>query len=173
MLRGVTARIDLEAAGHNFVSVSRAVKDRPVIAVVKADGYGHGAVEVSRAFQEAGAYALAVAFVSEARQLRDSGIKLPVLVLFDRTDIPDFFDLDLTPVIHDLGTAEAFSREASKRNTTLNIHVKVDTGMGRMGVIDPSLIKTIASLPNLSITGLMGHLSDADLADMDFISHLF
>ncbi|MFC1769720.1 alanine racemase [Nitrospirota bacterium] len=164
MHRGLLARIDLDAARHNL----RLLKHKKVIAVVKADAYGHGAVELSRAFVEAGADALAVAFVSEALELREAGITAPVLVLFDRSNIPDYFEHDLTPVIHDMKTAEAFSREAGKRNSEIEVHVKVDTGMGRMGFESGSDIQSILSLPNLNITGLMSHFSDADLADPEF-----
>jgi alanine racemase len=165
VLRGLSTRIDLGAARRNLKRITTAAGNRRVFAVVKADAYGHGAPELSRAFIEEGAEALAVAFVSEARELRDAGIKASILVLFDRTEVPAFFDLGLMPVIHDLKTARAFSKEAISRNTTIRVHVKVDTGMGRMGLEDPSELKEIARLDNIEITGLMSHLSDADLAD--------
>lgn len=137
-----------------------------MIAVVKADAYGHGAVNISKALIEGGAATLAVAFVSEARALREAGIeKTPLLVLFDRSEIPAFFDLELMPVIHDLKTAQEFSREAVRRNVTLPVHLKVDTGMGRMGIENPSHITEVKKLPGLEIISLMSHLSDADLAD--------
>ena len=165
MRRGLIARIDLRAARSNLKHISKAAGGRHVIAVVKADAYGHGAVELSRAFLEAGAQTLAVAFVSEAVRLREAGITSPMLVLFDRSDIKSFFDLDLTPVIHDMNTAEEFSRAAQHREKPIKVHVKVDTGMGRMGLEDPADLAKIAGLPGLEITGLMSHLSDADLAD--------
>ncbi len=136
-----------------------------MIAVVKADAYGHGAVELSRAFIEGGADCLAVAFVSEARELRDSGITAPVLVLFDRSEIPAFFDIDLTPVIHDMKTAREFSKEAVRRGRDLPVHVKTDTGMGRMGLEDTADISDLLKLPGLKCVALMSHLSDADLAE--------
>jgi alanine racemase len=168
VLRGVTAEIDLEAAKHNLQSVRKAVNDLPVIAVVKADAYGHGARELSRAFTEAGASALAVAFISEAAAIREAGVKAPLLVLFDDSGIEDYFDLGLTPVIHDLKTAEALSREASKRATTLDVHLKVDTGMARLGFTDEGEMARVPELPNLRVTGLMSHFSEADLADRDY-----
>lgn len=169
MDRGITAEIDLGAAAHNFNALKETVNGLPVIAVVKADAYGHGAPEISRIFEQNGATALAVAFVSEARELRASGIKLPLMVLFDRTEIPSFFELGLTPVIHDSKTAGMFSKEASRRNTTLDVHLKVDTGMGRMGVEGLEEIEKITGLSNLKIAGLLSHLSEADLEDREFV----
>jgi alanine racemase len=167
--RGLTAEIDLEAAAHNFREVSRTAANRPVVAVVKADAYGHGAVELSKVYERLGVHALAVAFVSEARELREADITRPIMVLFDRSEIPAYFDLNLTPVLHDLGTAEAFSREASRRNITLGVHVKYDTGMGRMGTLDLNELRSITALPSLKIDGLMSHFSEADIADKDYL----
>lgn len=165
MRRGLLARIDLKAARKNLELISEAANGCSVIAVVKADAYGHGAVELSQTFLNAGASMLAVAFVSEARRLREAEINAPLLVLFDRSDIPEFFDLNLTPVIHDMKTAKEFSKEALNRNTEIKVHVKVDTGMGRMGLEDPADIQKILALDGLNVAGLMSHLSDADLID--------
>ncbi|NIR14711.1 MAG: alanine racemase, partial [Desulfobacterales bacterium] len=156
-------------AEHNFREISRIVGHRPVIAVIKADAYGHGAIELARTLVKAGAYALAVAFVSEAQELRSAGIDHPLLVLFDRSEIPQYFDLNLTPVLHDLKTARKFSDEAQKRGVTLNVHVKADTGMGRMGTLDSDEIFSIASLPGLHIAGFMSHFSEADIADPAYV----
>jgi alanine racemase len=167
--RGVTAEINLAAAARNLNELKRAVGGVPVIAVVKADAYGHGAVELSRTYEKTGVHSLAVAFVSEAVELREAGIRLPILVLFDRSDAPAFFEHSLTPVIHDTKTAKDFSREAEARGLPLEVHVKVDTGMGRMGLLEPEGIPAITSLPGLRVTGLMSHFSEADLADTDFM----
>ena len=89
MHRGPVAEISLSAIAHNLRTVQRIVKNRPVIAVVKADAYGHGAVEVSKRLLKEGISYLAVAYISEARELRDSGINLPIIVLFDKGAIKD------------------------------------------------------------------------------------
>jgi alanine racemase len=167
--RGITAEIDLRAAAHNFNAIRDSVNGLPVIAVVKADAYGHGAPEISKILEQNGVTALAVAFVSEARELRSGGIKIPLIVLFDKTEIPSFFDLNLMPVIHDAMTAQAFSKEASRRNIIIDVHIKVDTGMGRMGIENPEDIERIAGLPNLRIVGLLSHLSEADIEDKEFV----
>jgi alanine racemase len=169
--RGLTAEIDLGAAARNLATVRRAAGGRPVIAVVKADAYGHGAVEISRALERAGAHALAVAFVSEARELREAGIKLPVLVLFDRSEAGAYFAMGLTPVLHDLKTARAFSEEAQKRNAPIGVHLKLDTGMGRMGFGSKEEMAQAVGLPGLEVKGFMSHFSEADLGDMEFMRY--
>jgi alanine racemase len=166
--RGLTAEIDLDAAEHNFNALKSTVNNLPVIAVVKADAYGHGAARLSRTFEKAGAHALAVAFTSEALELREHGVGAPILVLFDRSHVSEYFDHRLTPVIHDLGAAQAFSAEAGRRNLRLGVHLKVDTGMGRMGLSGQAEVERAASLPNLEVAGLMSHFSEADLADVDY-----
>lgn len=168
MLRGIVTEIDLQAAESNLKTVRAAAGGLPAIAVVKADAYGHGAPALGAAFLKAGADMLAVAFISEARELRESGIKAPILVLFDASEPEAFFDLGLTPVIHDLKSAGLLAKEAERRGATLDIHVKVDTGMGRMGLDDPALLSLIADLRNIRITGIMSHLSDADASDKEF-----
>jgi len=168
--RGLSAEIDLDAALHNFREIAQAASGRPVIAVVKADAYGHGAAELSKVFVQAGAYALAVAFVSEARDLRSTGITIPIIVLFDRSEVPVYFDLGLTPVLHDIKTAEAFSSEATRRNSSIDIHLKVDTGMGRMGSLHVEELLKIAALPGLNAVGLMSHFSEADIADASYLN---
>lgn len=170
MRRGLSLSVDLDAARHNLEVISKHSGRRPTIAVVKADAYGHGAVELSKKFLEAGAHSLAVAFVSEARELRDAGITAPILVLFDRTGIDSFFDLSLTPVIHDARTARAFNSEAEKKGTRIDAHIKIDTGMGRMGLPsgDVGAISEILDMKNIRVTGLMSHFADADLEDKKF-----
>jgi alanine racemase len=167
--RGITAEIDLDAALKNLEAIRKAVNGLPVIAVVKADAYGHGAAEVARLYEDVEVHALAVAFVSEAEELREAGIKSPILVLFDNTEPEKYLKLGLTPVIHTLKAAEAFSREAEKQNVTLDVHVKVDTGMGRVGFDNETDVLKILEMKNLNVVGLMSHLSEADLADPDFV----
>ncbi|MHB8881997.1 MAG: alanine racemase [Thermodesulfovibrionales bacterium] len=172
MNRGPSAEIDLSALQHNLGILRNITHDRSVIAVVKADAYGHGAVEVSRRLLAEGVSTLAVAFTGEARQLREAGITAPMLVLFDHDDHDSFFDLSLTPVIHDLHAAEEFSRAAQKKGRVLPVHLKIDTGMGRLGFgPDRALTEAvrIAGLPGISLEGLMSHFSEADLADRSYV----
>ncbi len=169
--RGAVAEIDLNAVSHNFRTVKRLTGNRPVIAVVKADAYGHGAVEAAKRLADEGVLFLAVAFTGEAIKLREAGVRTPILVLFDKNDLPDFFEYHLTPVLHDLPTAKMFSREAGKRNRSLDVHVKIDTGMGRLGFHSSEIMKeltAIRKMPNLRITGLMSHFSDSDISDTSY-----
>lgn len=173
MDRGAIAEIDLSAIAHNLKAVKKAVKERPVIAVVKANAYGHGCIEVSKKLIQDGASFLAVAYTGEAISLRGAGIAAPIIVLFDCEDVENFFDFDLLPVIHDITTALALSREARKRRTMIKVHVKIDTGMGRLGFCSEHVINDIiqiASMEGIELAGLMSHFSDADLSDRSFAS---
>lgn len=164
MIRGAIAEIDLKALGHNFKTIKKITKNLPVIAVVKADAYGHGAVEISKRLSRLGADYLAVAFSEEAKELRESGIDSPIIVLFDN-DFRDFFKLNLIPVIHDKKYAHFLSKEALKNNREIIIHIKIDTGMGRLGIPCDRAVEDIVEIANLkgiNIEGVMSHLSDAD-----------
>jgi len=172
--RGAVAEIDRSALLHNLRTIQAKIGHKSVIAVVKADAYGHGSVEVARTLVTQGADFLAVAFVEEATLLRSAGIGVKILVLFDQSDISAFFDLNLIPVIHDKGAAVAFSHEARKRNRALPVHIKIDTGMGRMGLREESAAAdavAIAGLEGLVLEGLLSHFSEADLADRSFAVH--
>jgi alanine racemase len=169
--RGAVAEINLSAIAYNLKIVNRSVKERPVIAVVKADAYGHGCIEVSKRLIQEGISFLAVAYTGEAIHLRDAGITAPIIVLFDCKDIHNFFDFDLVPVIQTSTAASALSREAKKRGTTIKVHVKVDTGMGRLGLHGKHVIKdimNIAGMDGIELAGLMSHFSDADLSDTSY-----
>jgi alanine racemase len=169
--RGAVAEISLSAIAYNLKFVKKIIKNLPVIAVVKADAYGHGAVEVSKRLIKEGISYLAVAYTSEAIELRNSGIHVPIIVLFDRGDIKDFLDYKLIPVIYDVDTALSFSNEARKRRTKIKVHVKVDTGMGRLGLsgdhVVTDLIK-ISEMEGIELAGLLSHFSEADLSDMSY-----
>lgn len=167
MKRGTVAEIDLAALSRNFATVQRLGADRPVIAVVKADAYGHGAVEAARRLSADGAALLAVAFTNEARELRAAGITGPLLVLFD-PDPEDVLEYHLTPVITDVKAARALSRAAERRGRTVPVHLKFDTGMGRLGLLSVNDGLEIAALKGISVDGLMSHFSEADLADSSF-----
>ena len=171
MNRGAVAEINLSAIAYNLQSVRKIVKNRPVIAVVKADAYGHGAVEVSKKLFEEKVSFLAVAFTGEAIELREAGIKSPIIVLFDTGYIKEFFDFKLIPVIYNVDTASSLSAEAKKKNIIIKVHVKIDTGMGRLGLsgnhIVNDLIK-ISEMEGIELAGLLSHFSEADLSDRSY-----
>lgn len=167
--RGAIAEIDLNAIAGNLRVIKKISNNSPIIAVVKADAYGHGAVEISKRLVNEGVEYLAVAFTEEAKELRDAGINIPILVLFDH-DIEDIVKYNLIPVIHDKKTALFLSKEAEKNNKEVNVHVKIDTGMGRLGLTTNAAkdVLEIANLKGINIDGLMSHFSEADLADATF-----
>ncbi len=169
MQRGPVAEIDLEAISNNLRVIKGLSGDRQVIPVVKADAYGHGAVEISRRLVKDGVWCLAVAFTGEAKILRDAGITAPLLVLFD-PDVSDIFTHNLIPAIADMKTALALSKEAGRVRKQLRVHVKVDTGMGRLGFRGDVVkeVLEVASLKGLVVEGVMSHFSEADLSDASF-----
>jgi alanine racemase len=169
--RGAIAEIDLSAIAHNLGVVRKTTDNRPVIAVVKADAYGHGAVGVSKKLLQEGIPYLAVAYVSEAKMLRDEGITAPIIVLFDGDDRDAFFDLALIPVVYSKETAASLSSEAMKRKTVKQIHIKIDTGMGRLGFHGDTVVEdimAISGMPGIEIEGLLSHFSEADLSDRSY-----
>lgn len=167
MSRFLQAEIDLNALNQNLSKIKSILKSArsscKIIAVVKADAYGHGAVEIARSLETQHVDYLGVAFFEEAVILRESGIKSKILVFFDK-EVEGIFKYGVTPVIFDFKQAKKLSNEACKRGITLPVHIKVDTGMGRLGIYnDPcGTIKKIASLPYLKIEGIMSHLSQAE-----------
>jgi alanine racemase len=172
--RGPLAEIDLSALQHNLEIVRKIIDKRPVIAVVKADAYGHGSVEIARKLTGLGVAHLAVAYTGEAKLLRESGIAAEIIVLFDRSDIDDYFTYGLVPVIHDKGTAREFGVEAVKRGRSVRVHMKIDTGMGRIGFIPEKAVSDaveISGWEGIELAGLMSHFSEADLADRSYALH--
>lgn len=170
-LQKVFAEIDLRALTHNLGVVRKKIGDRKILAVVKADAYGHGAVTISKHLIKNGVPALGVAFTKEGIELRESGIDSPILVFFDRDNIDSCLEYNLTPVVFDFNTAKTISSRAAKLNRSAPIHIKVDTGMGRVGFSLNNASKEIAKiagLRNIELEGLMSHFSEADLQDKEF-----
>ena len=112
-----------------------------------------------------------MAYTSEAIALRRAGIKAPIIVLFDKNNIEDYLKYSLIPVVHDVKTAQRFSKEAKARKYTVNLHIKVDTGMGRLGFNMEDIEKEMSAIGKMnfiSVRGLMSHFSDADLYDRSY-----
>lgn len=172
MIRGAIAEINLSAIANNLREIKNLVKEKEIIAVVKADAYGHGAVEVTKRLVKEGVKYLAVAYISEALELRNAGINANIIVLFDCENIKELFDYNLTPVIHDVKTAKLISKEAKRRNKPVSVHVKIDTGMGRLGLCNHDRVVEeilhISKLPFIMVRGLLSHFSEADLADRTY-----
>ena len=175
MDRFVWAEIDLGAIAHNFREIKKCIKGgAKLCAVVKANAYGHGAVPVAHKALEAGAYYLAVATVSEALELRAAGITAPILILgiVPAEAAGALVEQDITQTVCDFGLAEAISKEAVGRGKRARIHLKVETGMGRIGVRPEeavALAKKIVTLPSLELEGMFSHFAAADEADKSFV----
>jgi alanine racemase len=173
--RPTVARIDLSNLTFNFKSVREFIgPDVRCMAVIKADAYGHGAVHCGRRLEADGADWLGVATLEEAIELRDAGIRLPILCLGGVWPGQEetFFRANITPIIFDLDSAARIDRAASGAGRQATVHVKIDTGMGRVGVPHADAAAFAAALrrfENLEVSAIMSHLAAADdLAANDF-----
>jgi len=168
------AEIDLGALAHNYRQLRQlAPPSVKFLAVVKADAYGHGAIPVSKKLEELRADFLGVATVAEGIELRNAGIKKPILVLSGiyQEEVEDVLAYQLTPMVFRLEIAEALSAEARARGTQVPIHIKVDTGMGRIGVLSeeaPAFVNRVRKLKNLELEGIASHFSMADEGNSSF-----
>mgnify|MGYP003732359527 FL=1 len=172
--RPTWAEIDLTAIKHNILMIRNKVSPAIIMAIVKADAYGHGMLEVSRACLQEGVEWLGVASLDEAIHLREAGIKSPVLVL---GFIPEEFaeatvEYDISASVFSLSFARALSQAASKLSRSARVHIKIDSGMGRLGFAPiPSslaLVQEIAALPGIEVEGIFTHFADADAEDKSF-----
>ncbi|MEJ5186874.1 MAG: alanine racemase [Candidatus Geothermincolales bacterium] len=167
LVRPTWALVDLDCIRHNVRLYRRLVGESCVImAVVKADAYGHGDVAVARAALEAGAGRLGVALVEEAERLRRAGIKAPVHLLFEPppTSARRVLELDLVPSVYSFPFLEALSREAARRGSRLPVHVKVDTGMHRVGAPPAEAFRLAVAAhrdPHLLLEGVYTHFAMA------------
>jgi alanine racemase len=168
--RPTVATVDLSALRSNFRASREFIgKSVKYMAVVKADAYGHGAVECSRALEQEKVDWLAVALPEEAIELRDAGIMLPILSLGGcwPGQERELLEYNITPVISDLASAQRLDR-AAVGHTPFLVHIKIDTGMGRLGRRwneSAQFAAELASLPNIVVDGLMTHFAVADKLD--------
>lgn len=168
------AEISLDGIRYNYTQLaSRLPAGCRYLGVVKADAYGHGAVEVSETLEKAGADYLAVACLDEAAKLRDAGIKLPLLILGHTPEeyTRDLMGLDLTQAVADLESAKRYSAEAEKAGGTLRCHLKLDTGMGRLGFSarrETEKLGAAAALPGLDPEGAFTHFAVSDEGDEEY-----
>jgi alanine racemase len=166
--RPTVALVDLSAIADNIRGIRARVGDSVrIMPAVKANGYGHGAVEVSKACLAAGADALCVAMLEEAVQLRQAEIKTPIMVLGCSTPdcAGDLVKHDVESTVCDLGIAQALSDAAKRQGKLARVHLKVDTGMGRIGVRAADAVdvaRKIAAMPNLKLQGIFTHFPSAD-----------
>ncbi|MGI8639213.1 MAG: alanine racemase [Pyrinomonadaceae bacterium] len=173
--RPTWAEIHLDNLAFNFHSVKDFIgQNIKYMAIVKADGYGHGAIECARRLEKRGINWFGVALPEEGLELRESGIKNPILCLgsFWSGQEKLLLEHNLTPVIYQLEIAEKFNRAASEKGLIADIHVKVDTGMGRIGIRFDEVkvfVEGLKQFNSLRVEGIMTHFAAADnLSENDF-----
>lgn len=177
--RGAWAEINLDAVAHNVQAAKANLKPTTKLcAVVKADAYGHGAVRVAQEAVRNGADFLAVALLQEAVKLRDAGIDTSILIL--GAMLPEVAELvvryDISQAVFDEERLYALNAAALKLHTKAKIHIKIDTGMHRIGlhVKDAgSFAKLAASLPGITIEGVFSHFATADADDKEYAAYQF
>ena len=171
--RPTWALINLDALATNFQFIRRHVNPQvKMMAVVKANAYGHGAVQCARRLEAEGVDWFGVAAPEEGQELRESGIKKPILCLggFWEGQAELCLHSNLTPVIYRIDMAESLDRAARDAGTVADVHVKIDTGMGRLGIRHEAAVEFADALKvfkNIRVDGLMTHLAAADDPDKD------
>jgi alanine racemase len=174
MIRSTVAHVDLAALQANFVAIQRYLSTEHgrtppgVIAVVKANAYGHGSTRVALALEQAGATMLACADIEEGIVIRQAGVRVPVLVFgaLSVSDLDGLFEFALTPTISTPGAARAVQAAAARHKTTIGYHLKIDTGMNRLGFRHDNLRRTLPDLlasANLRLEAVYTHFASADV----------
>ncbi len=177
--RPTYAEIDLNKLRHNIAAVKKILAPgTKFMAIVKADAYGHGATEIARAAEKAGADFLGVASLGEAIELRASSVTAPILILSETSHkyVDRLVTADLTQTVYTPEFAQMISDIAAGMGRKAKVHVKVDTGMGRVGVLPEkaiAFIKKIKTLPGLELEGIFTHFSKADDQRSDFTALQF
>ena len=178
MIRSTVAHVDLAALQANFKAIqeflAQGFSPPPrIIAVVKANAYGHGAERVAIALEAAGADLLACADIEEAVVLRRAGVRVPILIFgaLSVSDLDGLFEFALTPTISTPSAARAVQAAAAKHTTTLGYHLKIDTGMNRLGFRHDNLRRTLPELlasSNLRLEAIYTHFATADESESPF-----
>jgi alanine racemase len=178
-VRPTRAEINLGHLRHNLKVVKRAGGRSKVFGVLKADGYGHGAPAVARTLERAGIDGFCLALLEEAVELREAGIRVPLLVMggYYGQAWGEVIARKITPVIYDVAQAEGIAREvrlaSDRRSGPVGVHFKIDTGMGRLGCELGELatvLDRIREIPEVRIDGWMTHLACADDEDLAAVS---
>lgn len=172
--------IDLDALKHNFEEIRKATTDGAgILAVVKADAYGHGALEIAKTLIDSGAAGLCLATIDEAVELRKHGIDVPMMTLgfTDPVRFKDAVKYDVEQSVYSYEIAKALSDEALAQGKKCRIHIKLDTGMGRIGFkTDGSETEEIVrscTLPGIEPYGVFSHFAVADTDDDDYTRKQF
>lgn len=188
----VWAEIDLKAIAHNIRELRRITNPKArFMAVVKANAYGHGIIEVAKQSLENGTEVLGVANIEEGSQIRKAGIKAPVLILSyaPPEQSKKLIEFNLTQTVYSYETAKLLSEAASAYGKKIKVHIKVDTGMGRLGLLPNQLglskynkeitdssvseVESIFRLPMLEIEGIFTHFATADKSNRSYANNQF
>lgn len=176
MIRPTVAHVDLEAIRANFHAIAGFLSGRAgLIAVVKANAYGHGAPQVALALERAGAAMLACADIEEGIVLREAGVRMPILVFgaLSVSDLEGVVTHRLTPTISTPSAARALQAIAARHGVTLRCHLKIDTGMNRLGFRHDNLRRTVpevAGSRNLIVDAVYTHFATADDPDLPYFA---
>jgi alanine racemase len=171
--RWAWAQIDLGALRHNVAMLAAHTAPQQLWAVVKADAYGHGAVECARVALQSGAQGLCVALVQEGIVLRQAGINAPILIMSEQPEeqFRDIISYGLIATLYNESTIVRFARTASELEIMASVHVKVDSGMHRVGVQPDNAVRVaslVADSQWLTLEGMFTHLATADVVDTQF-----
>ena len=178
--------INLDSLAENVIEIKKCLNPGvKLMGVIKANAYGHGVCETAKIILENGVDQLAVAFVDEAIELRRAGFSVPILILGNSPFevIDDLIEYDITPAVFSIDFAEELSKRAKAAGKTAKVHIKVDTGMHRIGFLYDgntmeqektieSIIK-ISKLPNIEIEGIFSHLATSDEEDESYTRKQF
>lgn len=176
MIRSTVAHVDLNALRANFAAIQQYLAREPgrtppaIIAVVKANAYGHGSARVALALEQAGATMLACADIEEGIVIRQAGVRVPILVFgaLSVSDLDGLFEFALTPTISTPGAARAVQAAAARHKTAIAYHLKIDTGMNRLGFRHDNLRRTVPELlasANLRLDAVYTHFASADVPE--------
>lgn len=171
--RPTRAEIDLQAISHNLSLIGNLAGDAGIMAVVKAEAYGHGLLPMSRELTKLGVDYLAVSFLEEGIALRKDGINTPILIMGGLVDeqIDRYLDFDLDITVSSVWKAQHVEETAARRRKKVPVHLKIDTGMGRIGqnwLTADLLFKEITHLKHMDVKGIYTHFASADEDNNDY-----
>ena len=179
-IRPTRAEVNLDNLKHNLKEIRRITSpDACICAVVKANGYGHGAIEIADTALSFGASYLAVAVIDEAVELRQKGIQAPILVLgyTPEKQFDEVIEYNITQTVYSLESAQLLAEQAKKNGKKAVVHIKLDTGMSRLGfrseVASIPLIEKLFLIDGLCVEGIFSHFAKADEKDKEFTEQQF
>jgi alanine racemase len=176
-VRPTRAEINLANLRHNLRVVQRAAAGKPIWAVLKADGYGHGSKAVARTLERAGVSGICVALLEEGIELREAGIRVPILITggYYGRAYGELLRHELTPVIHDVDQVSGLADEVRFSGAEpIKVHLKIDTGMSRLGIAPreiPTMAEALRRAPEVKLSGLMTHFACADSWNSESMEH--